>query len=224
MLNKILDRFFHNRQICVLAYMVAAFCIIIYLSFFSIKLAYFALHISTEAWQHFSGLVSGGEHIDALSIFMNIANRQSVANEIFADAAEVFPRILFCLPVLSAMLISRNGVVPCSLFGKAINIHGIIWMFVSFALFISLGLAVRFTMQSVVGSFLSSATDQTLGDVFRVDRIEALKLLLARRRILMVGSVLHLVVMLATAVMFLAIPLLRIWWAPRYVKVVAKRR
>lgn len=89
-------------------------------------------------------------------------------------------------------------------------------MFVSFALFISLGLAVRFTMQSVVGSFLSSATDQTLGDVFRVDRIEALKLLLARRRILMVGSVLHLVVMLATSVTFLAIPLLRVLWVRRY--------
>ena len=205
-----------HRRTLVSVYLVAAFCIIMYLAFVSIKLTYFALHISTEAWQHFSGLVSGGEGVDALSVFMNIANRQSVANAIFADTAEVFPKILFCLPVLSVMLISRNGVVPCSLFGKAINIHWIIWMLVSFALFISLGLTVRFTMQSVVGSFLSSATDQTLGEVFRVDRIEAVRLLLARRRILEVGSALHLVVMLATAVTFLAIPLLRILWVRRY--------
>ena len=203
----------HRRRI-LWGYSIVAFCFLLYEMYFSYHVASFAVGIPTTELQN--ALVPVREVDDRLLHFAMILHRQSVASTIFADFAHVLPEVLFCMPLISIILIDRKGRVPCFLKITGKGIHWSCWLMLCFVVFASAGHLVSEITTYFLESKEIMTSDLTLCEMFRLNPDDAIEIMFARRRILMTCAAIHSIGITGTAILFVSILLLRIAWAGRY--------
>lgn len=204
-----------HRRVVMWVYVTFALCVLLYLLCFAVEVGSFAVNITEEELQSIlePAWVKDAERA---TCFRNAIDRQSVAIDIFTESAADLSMIMFCMPLFSLLLIARDGRVPCfSIEGKR-GVGWLPWTVICIFVFASTGLVVRSAFSLLVSSQELIESEQFLYELLQLNPARAIIDLFARRRVLAVCSILHLVALMGIAITVLTIPFLRILWANRY--------
>ncbi|MBO6120526.1 MAG: hypothetical protein J6Q49_01580 [Kiritimatiellae bacterium] len=208
--------FVDHQQKILLVYLVVAACAFLYPVYIAFKFTYFAVHIPDGLQNVFA--IAGNEYDSAsLLQLINVVKRQSISNEILADFVHEWPSIMIVIPVLSMMLINRNGFVPLFLKIWKRGVHWAAWMTFCIVATAAVCFAAIETIQYLLSSPVTFPPDQLVHETFRTDLAAAFEQVLARRKTLAICLIIHGVATIGTVVSAILIPFLRIIWAPRYV-------
>lgn len=203
-----------HRQKVLFAYLVVAVCVLLHPTCTMFKFAYFSVHIP-DGFQSVLGIVGNEDDSANILSLIEVAKRQSVSKEILADFVHEWPSVMIAIPLMSLMLLNREGFVPCFLKTWKRGAHWALWM-ISCAVIVG---AVCFAAVESIQYLISfpGTFPQLAFETLHTDLAASFEIVLVRRKTLAICSIIHAVTVIGTAILALAIPALRILWAPRYV-------
>lgn len=205
----------HGKKI-LLVYLALAACFLLFPVCILFKFTYFAVHIP-DGLQDVFGVVGRICDNASLQQMIEVVKRQSVSHEILSDFVNELPGMAVPVVILPVMMINREGFVPCFRKTWRRGVHWTVWMALCALVAGAVCFAAMETIQCLLSSPEAFPPNQLVRETLRTDLAAAFEQVLVRRRTLAICSTVQVVTMTGIVVLVLAIPALRILWAPRYV-------